>query len=77
MRLRRETSVFRSDSGTRLCRGQKLYFRVSIREGKPDRLPALADELVRLKVDVLVMSSPEAARAAKNATRQSPSFFYL
>src|SRR5262249_39048252 len=27
-------------------------------EGKPDRLPALATELVRLKVDVLVASGP-------------------
>jgi ABC-type uncharacterized transport system substrate-binding protein len=45
-------------------------------EGKRDRLPALADDLVRLKVDVLVTSSTIAALAAKNATRTIPIIFY-
>ena len=37
-------------------------------EGKLDRLPALAAELVRLKVDVIVTGGPTATRAAKEAT---------
>ena len=40
-----------------------------------DRLPALADDLVRLKVDVLVVNGPPAALAAKNATRTLPIVF--
>jgi putative ABC transport system substrate-binding protein len=38
-------------------------------ENKPDRLPALADELVRLKVDIIVAGGTNDARAAKNATK--------
>ena len=37
-------------------------------EGKVDRLPGLAAELVRLKVDVIVTSGPAATHAAKEAT---------
>src|SRR5439155_6201830 len=37
-------------------------------EEKADRLPALAAELVRLKVDVIVTSGPQATRPAKEAT---------
>jgi len=40
--------------------------------GKRDRLPALAAELVRLKVDVIVALNPPAARAAKNTTTTIP-----
>jgi putative ABC transport system substrate-binding protein len=41
-------------------------------EGKPGRLPGLADELVRLKVDVIAASPTPAALAARNATRTIP-----
>jgi putative ABC transport system substrate-binding protein len=41
-------------------------------ENKPDRLPALADELVRLKVDIIVAGGTNDARAAKNATKTIP-----
>jgi len=41
-------------------------------EGKLDRLPALATELVRLKVDVIVASAPPPTRAAKQATASIP-----
>src|SRR5262249_18678361 len=44
-------------------------------DNKLDRLPALADELVRLKVDVLVTPSTPSALAAKNATRTIPIVF--
>jgi putative tryptophan/tyrosine transport system substrate-binding protein len=37
-----------------------------------DELPALAADLVRSKPDVVVTVSPQAARAAKNATSQIP-----
>ena len=40
--------------------------------GKFDRLPALAAELVRLKVDVIVTGGPPSARAAKDATVTIP-----
>jgi putative tryptophan/tyrosine transport system substrate-binding protein len=46
------------------------YYRYT--ENNLDRLPALADELVRLKVDVLVTSTTTAALALKNATRTIP-----
>jgi ABC-type uncharacterized transport system substrate-binding protein len=41
-------------------------------EGKPDRLAALAAELVRLKVDVIVTSGSNPTRAAKEATATIP-----
>jgi putative tryptophan/tyrosine transport system substrate-binding protein len=41
-------------------------------EGQPDRLPSLAAELVRLKVDVIVTGGPSATRSAKAATGTIP-----
>ena len=41
-------------------------------EGKLERLPTLATELVRLKVDVIVAGSPQATRSAKQATSTIP-----
>ena len=41
-------------------------------EGNFDRLPALAAELVRLKVDIIVTVGPPPARAAKEATFTIP-----
>jgi putative ABC transport system substrate-binding protein len=50
--------------------GQNIAFEYRYAEGKPDRLPGLAAELVRLKVDVIVVSGGERViLAAKNATR--------
>jgi putative ABC transport system substrate-binding protein len=40
--------------------------------GSPDRLPALARELVALNADVIVASSMQAIRAAKDATATVP-----
>jgi putative ABC transport system substrate-binding protein len=40
--------------------------------GKREQLPALAAELVRLNVDIIVASGFSAVRAAKNATRTIP-----
>src|SRR5262245_2120898 len=44
-------------------------------EDKLDRLPILAEELVRLKVDILVVPSTNEALAAKNATKTIPIVF--
>ena len=41
-------------------------------DGKSDRLPALAVELVNLKVDVIVTGGPTATRPAKEATTSIP-----
>jgi putative tryptophan/tyrosine transport system substrate-binding protein len=41
-------------------------------EGKFTRLPELANELVRLKVDVIVTTGPTSTRAAKEATTVIP-----
>jgi putative ABC transport system substrate-binding protein len=53
--------------------GQNLVLEYRYSEGKPERLPDLAAELVQLKVDVIVTSpSPAAIRAAQRATRTIP-----
>jgi putative tryptophan/tyrosine transport system substrate-binding protein len=41
-------------------------------EGRPERFPAFAAELVALRVDVIFASSPPAVRAAQQATRTIP-----
>jgi putative ABC transport system substrate-binding protein len=46
-------------------------------EGKPDRLPALAAELVSLKLDLIVASGPQQALAARAATTMIPIVFTL
>ena len=53
--------------------GQNIAFEYRYAEGQPDRLPALATELVRLKVDIIVVAAADTAiRAAKNATKTIP-----
>jgi putative ABC transport system substrate-binding protein len=52
--------------------GKNIAFETRTAEGKAQRFPALAEELVRLKVDVLVASSTLEALAFKNATRSIP-----
>jgi putative ABC transport system substrate-binding protein len=41
-------------------------------EGKPGRLPALAADLVGLKVDIIVTAGPQATRTAREATVTIP-----
>ena len=55
--------------------GENIAFEHRYTEGKVERLPALADELVRLKVDIIFTGSTPGARAAKNATRTMPIVF--
>ena len=52
--------------------GKNIVIEWRYAEGKLDRLPALAAELVRLKVDVIVTGGPAATRAAKEATATIP-----
>jgi putative tryptophan/tyrosine transport system substrate-binding protein len=52
--------------------GQNIAFEFRSAEGKPDRLPPLAAELVRLRVDVIVALYVPCALAAKQATRDIP-----
>ena len=55
--------------------GRNLVVDYRFAEGEPDRLPELAAELVRLKVDVILTAGPAAARAAKNASSTVPIVF--
>jgi putative tryptophan/tyrosine transport system substrate-binding protein len=52
--------------------GQNIAFEFRSAEGKLDRLPELAAELVRLKVDVIVALYVPCALAAKQATLEIP-----
>ena len=52
--------------------GKNIQIEVRSAQGKADRLPELAAELVRSKVDVIVASVTPAVTAAKNATREIP-----
>jgi len=52
--------------------GKNIFIEWRYSEGKLDRLPDLAAELVRRKVDVIVTSGPGPTRAAKEATTTIP-----
>jgi len=55
--------------------GQTIGIEYRFAEGRPERLPALAAELVRLKVDVIVTAAPAAPEAAQHATSTIPIVF--
>ena len=52
--------------------GRNLTLEIRYAEGRTERFPALAAELVNLKVDVLVAASTPGALAAKQATSTIP-----
>jgi putative ABC transport system substrate-binding protein len=52
--------------------GKTIVIEWRYAEGKFDRLPALAAELVRLKVDIIVSGGPQSTRPAKEATSTIP-----
>ena len=55
--------------------GKNIAFELRHAEDKPDRLPALADELVSLKVDSTSRPGRNGALAAKKATKTIPIVF--
>ncbi len=52
--------------------GQNIAIEYRYAEGKRDRVPALAAELARLNVDIIVVAGASAIRAAMNATKTIP-----
>src|SRR5437870_7282217 len=55
--------------------GKNISIEYRWAEGRDDRLPALAADLVRLKVDVIVASATPPAKAAQGATDRIPTVF--
>jgi len=56
--------------------GETVTFENASGEGREDRLPALAEDLVRKRVDVIWAAGPEAAIAAARATKEIPIVFH-
>ncbi len=56
--------------------GKTVTIEYRYAQDKLDRLPALADELVRLNVDLLIAPTTVEVRAAKSATKTIPIVFY-
>jgi ABC-type uncharacterized transport system, periplasmic component len=52
--------------------GKNIVFEYRYAEGKVDRLPMLAAELVQLKVNVIVTTADNGARAARESTKTTP-----
>ena len=52
--------------------GTSILIEYRYAEGKPERLPELAAELIRLPVDVIVAGATAGVRAAQQATRTIP-----
>ena len=52
--------------------GKNILIEYRNAEGKLDLIPILVDELVQLKIDVLVTTNPIAIRTAKKATKTIP-----
>lgn len=57
--------------------GQTIIVEWRLAQGRFDRLPELAAELVALKVDVIVAPASPYARAAMQATKTTPIVFAL
>jgi ABC-type uncharacterized transport system substrate-binding protein len=55
--------------------GKNINIEYRYDEGKPERLQALAEELIRLKVDILMGMDTSAAQAAKKSTTSIPVIF--
>jgi putative ABC transport system substrate-binding protein len=55
--------------------GQNLFIESRSAEGKVDRLPGLVADLIRLNVNVIVVTSIQGALAAKKATQSVPIVF--
>ena len=55
-----------------LIEGRTIAIEYRWAEGKPERLPSLAADLVRLKPEIIVVSGSPAVRAAQQATKTIP-----
>ena len=55
--------------------GKNILLELRSDEGKTEQIPTLVSELVKLKVDVLVLGAQPAIRAAKQATKTIPIVF--
>jgi putative tryptophan/tyrosine transport system substrate-binding protein len=55
--------------------GKNISFELRYAEDNPERLAALADELVRLKVDLIIAGGPNDGLTAKKATKTIPVVF--
>jgi putative tryptophan/tyrosine transport system substrate-binding protein len=55
--------------------GKTVRFEMRFSQGRPERFPELAAELIRLKVDVIVATSSQATKAAMDATGTTPIVF--
>ena len=55
--------------------GQNVSYAVRSAEGRPERIPALTAELVRMNVDVIVTAAPLPVRTVKQATSTIPIVF--
>jgi len=64
-------------SETGYVEGQNLAIEYRSAEGRDDRLPVLAADLVRRKVDLIVTTSIPSALAAKSATLTIPIVFEI
>jgi putative tryptophan/tyrosine transport system substrate-binding protein len=69
------TAVHHGLSETGYVEGQNLGIEFRWAEGRDDRLPALAADLVGREVDVIVAGNAPSALAAKSATSTIPIFF--
>ena len=52
--------------------GQNITYQRKVAQGKPETMPSLAIELVKLKVDVIVTVATQWVRAARQATSSIP-----
>src|SRR4051794_31988210 len=56
----------------RYVEGQTIAFEYRYAGGKPEALPALAKELIDLKVDILLVIGPAGTTAAKKVAGRTP-----
>ncbi len=52
--------------------GQNIVLELRFAQGRPERLAAMAIELARMKVDVIVIEGAQAARVARDASKTIP-----
>ena len=70
--LRLEGAVLQALRDLGYVEGKNIAFDVRYAEGRPERIPELATELVRLKVDAIIAMGGDIARVAKKATGTIP-----